>query len=130
MQVAWWIFLRNAPATVRDVCSAFHISARRAGDIFLYLYVAGHVTCQRHWVPSPYGGRCRALTVSGLSVRSASGKRETVSRRPPVKQAVPRARHVRQPEDIRTLRTWMVSRRAGESVPMEDDAGVLPDGEK
>lgn len=119
MLVAWWIFQRNIPATVRDVCEAFHISARRVGDIFLYLNSVDHIDCQRLWVPSPDGGRCRALSVSGLSLMSYPAKREPVTCDVREKQDVPRARRVRPSasESFRALRAWMVSRRFGESVP-------------
>lgn len=136
MQVAWWIFLRGNPATVRDVSEAFHISARRVGDVFLYLNGIDHIDCQRLWVPSPHGGSCRALVVSGVSPTPSPKKRDGISQRRPQGNTerptrTPRAstgRH--QPEDIRILRAWMVSRKPGESVPADEVTSVSEKGEK
>ncbi|EBW9495444.1 hypothetical protein CSY93_15615 [Salmonella enterica] len=117
LQVAWWIALRNTPATVLDVSEAFHISARRTSDIFLYLNSIDHIDCQRLWVPSPNGGRCRALTVSGLSLKTIFRKRELVPRRIPRKRT--RTHRESPSENIRNLRAWMVSRRPGETIPAD-----------
>ncbi|ECC4463762.1 CaiF/GrlA family transcriptional regulator [Salmonella enterica] len=94
MLVAWWVYRQTVPVSVRDVSEAFHISARRAGDLLLYLMNSvSHVQCTRVWQAIPGGGRRRAPSPA-----------------------------------IRDLRAWMVSRRPGETVPVED-TGTLSDGE-
>lgn len=119
MLVAWWIFLRHTPSTVREVSEAFHISARRAGDLLLYIGSLPHVDSERRWIPSPSGGRCRAVTVAGIGPVSTRNPREYISRRVLVKREGPAARRVLPPVSIRNLRTWMVSRKPGERVPHE-----------
>ncbi|SUF49767.1 Positive regulator GrlA [Salmonella enterica] len=53
MLVAWWVYRQTVPVSVRDVSEAFHISARRAGDLLLYLMNSvSHVQCTRSGRPS------------------------------------------------------------------------------
>ncbi len=119
MLVAWWIFLRQTPTTVREVSEAFHISARRAGDLLLYIGSLPHIDSERHWIPAPSGRRRRAVTVSGIRPVPGAHRRGVVARRPPVKQNAVPARQIRHPDVIRSLRRWMLSRRAGDTVPGE-----------
>ncbi|EAQ4303822.1 hypothetical protein BW005_25715, partial [Salmonella enterica subsp. enterica serovar Poona] len=64
MLVAWWVYRQTVPVSVRDVSEAFHISARRAGDLLLYLMNSvSHVQCTRVWQAIPGGGRRRVWTV-------------------------------------------------------------------
>ncbi|EBD3925400.1 CaiF/GrlA family transcriptional regulator [Salmonella enterica] len=57
MLVAWWVYRQTVPVSVRDVSEAFHISARRAGDLLLYLMNSvSHVQCTRVWQAIPGGG--------------------------------------------------------------------------
>ncbi|EKD9160208.1 CaiF/GrlA family transcriptional regulator, partial [Salmonella enterica] len=52
MLVAWWVYRQTVPVSVRDVSEAFHISARRAGDLLLYLMNSvSHVQCTRGRTP-------------------------------------------------------------------------------
>ncbi|EAY7313415.1 CaiF/GrlA family transcriptional regulator, partial [Salmonella enterica] len=54
MLVAWWVYRQEVPVSVRDVSEAFHISARRAGDLLLYLMNSvSHVQCTRIWQAIP-----------------------------------------------------------------------------
>ncbi|MII35713.1 CaiF/GrlA family transcriptional regulator [Salmonella enterica subsp. enterica] len=88
MLVAWWVYRQTVPVSVRDVSEAFHISARRAGDL---------------------------------------PPRKPVVAPVPERKSPPARRRAPSPA-IRDLRAWMVSRRPGEPVPVED-TGTLSDGE-
>lgn len=126
MLVAWWVHRQDAPVSVRDVSEAFHISARRAGDLLLYLMnTVSHVQCTRVWQAVPGGGRRRMWTVHciGDQPPRKSGAVASV----PAKNTAPSHRRIPSPA-IRDLRAWMVSRRPGERAPVKE-AGMLPDGE-
>lgn len=114
--VAWWILLRGTPATVRDVCAAFHISPRRAGDIFLYLSRADHINCRRSWLSgTKQKGRHRALSVYSIGAPSSGSS----SVRATKTVSVVRAGLIPRPEAVRGLRSWMVTRHVGEPVPVK-----------
>ncbi len=119
MLIAWWIFLRHTPSTVREVSEAFHISARRASDLLLYISSLPHVDSERCWISIPSGGRCRAVTVAGIGPVSTRKSRELVSRKSPVKREGALVRRVRSSESVRNLRSWMISRRVCEHVPVK-----------
>ncbi|EAA7727810.1 hypothetical protein APP83_24145 [Salmonella enterica subsp. enterica serovar Oranienburg] len=72
MLVAWWVYRQTSPVSVRDVSEAFHISARRTGDLLLYLMNSvSHVQCTRGrtagWSPGS-----EACCVTGLPPESRS----------------------------------------------------------
>ncbi|EAS2251019.1 CaiF/GrlA family transcriptional regulator [Salmonella enterica subsp. salamae] len=114
--VAWWILLRGTPATVRDVCAAFHISPRRAGDIFLYLSGADHINCRRSWLfGTKQKGRRLALSVYSIGDPSS----DSSSVRATKTVSVVRAGLTPKPEAVRGLRSWMVTRHVGEPVPVK-----------
>ncbi|EJX2345176.1 CaiF/GrlA family transcriptional regulator, partial [Salmonella enterica] len=70
MLVAWWVYRQTVPVSVRDVSEAFHISARRAGDLLLYLMNSvSHVQCTRTAGWSPGSEAC---CVTGLPPESRS----------------------------------------------------------
>ncbi|EPM1934591.1 hypothetical protein ACTL4F_004580, partial [Salmonella enterica] len=111
--------------SVRDVSEAFHISARRAGDLLLYLMNSvSHVQCTRVWQAIPGGGRRRVWTV--LRIGDLPPRKPVVA--PVPERKSPPARRRAPSPAIRDLRAWMVSRRPGETVPVED-TGTLSDGE-
>ncbi|EGG4304518.1 hypothetical protein HKU42_004649, partial [Salmonella enterica] len=111
--------------SVRDVSEAFHISARRAGDLLLYLMNSvSHVQCTRVWQAIPGGGRRRVWTVLRIGDLPP---RKPVAAPVPERKSPPARRRAPSPA-IRDLRAWMVSRRPGEPVPVED-TGTLSDGE-
>ncbi|EBF0138801.1 CaiF/GrlA family transcriptional regulator [Salmonella enterica] len=125
MLVAWWMYRQTVPVSVREVSEAFHISDRRAGDLLLYLMNSvSHVQCTRVWQAIPGGGRRRVWTV--LRIGDLPPRRP-VTAPVPVRKSPP-ARRRAPSQDIRDLRAWMVSRRPGEAVPVED-TGTLSDGE-
>ncbi|ECL8479773.1 CaiF/GrlA family transcriptional regulator [Salmonella enterica] len=125
MLVAWWVYQQDSPVAVRDVSEAFHISARRAGDLLLYLMnTVSHVQCTRVWQAVPGGGRRRMWTVFRIGDQPP---REPVAVPAPERKAPPSRRRVPS-QAIRDLRAWMVSRRPGETVPVKE-AGTLSDGE-
>ncbi|EBE1087836.1 CaiF/GrlA family transcriptional regulator [Salmonella enterica] len=125
MLVAWWVYRQTVPVSVRDVSEAFHISARRAGDLLLYLMNSvSHVQCTRVWQAIPGGGRRRVWTV--LRIGDLPPRKPVVA--PVPERKSPPARRRAPSQAIRDLRTWMVSRRPGETVPVED-TGALSDGE-
>lgn len=125
MLVAWWVHQQKSPVSVRDVSEAFHISARRAGDLLLYLMNSvSHVQCTRVWQSIPGGVRPRGWTVLRIGDMPP---RKPVTVPVPVRK-VPPARRRAPSQSIRDLRAWMVSRRPGETVPMED-TGTRSDGE-
>ena len=67
MLIAWWVHLQDSPVSVRDVSVAFHISARRASDVLLYLLKSvSHVQCTRDWLSLSGGGRQRGGSVQRL----------------------------------------------------------------
>ncbi|EJF5505679.1 CaiF/GrlA family transcriptional regulator [Salmonella enterica] len=117
MLVAWWLLRRGAPATVRDVCDAFGISPRRAGDIFLYLHSNEKITCQRLWLTTPSGKRSRGLTVTSVGTAPARKGRGPVRRM---------SRKGTSSREARDLRRWVASRRVGDAVP--DEFGLQGDG--
>ncbi|EAX8010970.1 CaiF/GrlA family transcriptional regulator [Salmonella enterica] len=125
MLVAWWVYRQEVPVSVRDVSEAFHISARRAGDLLLYLMNSvSHVQCTRIWQAIPGGGRRRMWTVlriGDLPPRKPVTAPVPVRKSPPARCRVPS-------QAIRDLRAWMVSRRPGEPAPVED-TGTRSDGE-
>ncbi|ECC7613454.1 CaiF/GrlA family transcriptional regulator [Salmonella enterica] len=126
MLVAWWVYRQEVPVSVREVSEAFHISARRAGDLLLYLMNSvSHVQCTRVWQAIPGGGRRRVWTV--LRIGDQPPRRPVTAPVPKRKSPPPRTSRVPS-QDIRDLRAWMVSRRPGETVPVED-TGTLSDGE-
>ncbi|EAZ5467735.1 CaiF/GrlA family transcriptional regulator [Salmonella enterica] len=126
MLVAWWVYRQEVPVSVREVSEAFHISARRAGDLLLYLMNSvSHVQCTRVWQTVPGGGRRRVWTV--LRIGDLPSRRPVTAPVPKRKSPPPRTSRVPS-QGIRDLRAWMVSRRPGEAVPVED-AGTLSDGE-
>ncbi|EFA3393822.1 CaiF/GrlA family transcriptional regulator [Salmonella enterica] len=125
MLVAWWVYRQEVPVSVRDVSEAFHISARRAGDLLLYLMNSvRHVQCTRVWQVIPGGGRRRVWTVLRIGDLPP---RKPVTAPVPARKSPPARRRAPSPA-IRDLRAWMVSRRPGETVPVED-TGTLSDGE-
>ncbi|ELT1384845.1 CaiF/GrlA family transcriptional regulator [Salmonella enterica] len=125
MLVAWWVYRQASPVSVREVSEAFHISARRAGDLLLYLMNSvSHVQCTRVWQAIPGGGRRRVWTVLRIGDLPA---RRPVTAPVPVRKSPPARRRAPSPA-IRDLRAWMVSRRPGETLPVED-TGTLSDGE-
>ncbi|EDW5848425.1 CaiF/GrlA family transcriptional regulator [Salmonella enterica subsp. enterica serovar Minnesota] len=125
MLVAWWVYRQTSPVSVREVSEAFHISARRAGDLLLYLMNSvSHVQCTRVWQAIPGGGRRRVWTVLRIGDLPA---RRPVTAPVPARKSPP-ARRRAPSQDIRDLRAWMVSRRPGETVPPEN-TGTLSDGE-
>ncbi|EAS3431041.1 CaiF/GrlA family transcriptional regulator [Salmonella enterica] len=125
MLVAWWVYRQTSPVSVREVSEAFHISARRAGDLLLYLMNSvSHVQCTRVWQAIPGGGRRRVWTV--LRIGDLPPRRP-VTAPVPVRKSPPARRRAPSPA-IRDLRAWMVSRRPGETLPVED-TGTLSDGE-
>ncbi|EBL4291335.1 CaiF/GrlA family transcriptional regulator [Salmonella enterica subsp. enterica serovar Rubislaw] len=74
MLVAWWVYRQTSPVSVREVSEAFHISARRAGDLLLYLMNSvSHVQCTRVWQAIP-GGRTPP-GVDGAAHRRPAGVR-------------------------------------------------------
>ncbi|EDR5405423.1 CaiF/GrlA family transcriptional regulator [Salmonella enterica] len=126
MLVAWWVYRQTSPVSVREVSEAFHISARRAGDLLLYLMNSvSHVQCTRVWQTVPGGGRRRVWTV--LRIGDLPPRKPVTAPVPKRKSPPPRTSRVPS-QDIRDLRAWMVSRRPGEAVPVED-TGTLSDGE-
>ncbi|EBG0675871.1 hypothetical protein DO259_22690 [Salmonella enterica] len=114
--VAWWLLRRGTPATVRDVCDAFSVSPRRAGDIFLYLHSNEKVTCQRQWLTTPSGKRSRGLAVSAIGTVPVPARQRVPARknRGPVRRVLRQEAFSR---DVRDLRSWMVSRRVGDALP-------------
>ncbi|EJC7825199.1 CaiF/GrlA family transcriptional regulator [Salmonella enterica] len=125
MLVAWWVYRQTSPVSVRDVSEAFHISARRAGDLLLYLMNSvSHVQCTRVWQTVPGGGRRRVWTVLRIGDQPT---RRPVTAPVPARKSPPARRRAPSPA-IRDLRAWMVSRRPGETLPVED-TGTLSDGE-
>ncbi|EMD2426122.1 CaiF/GrlA family transcriptional regulator [Salmonella enterica] len=125
MLVARWVYRQTSPVSVRDVSEAFHISARRAGDLLLYLMNSvSHVQCTRVWQAIPGGGRRRVWTV--LRIGDLPPRRPVTAPVPARKS--PPARRRAPSQSIRDLRAWMVSRHPGETLPVED-TGTLSDGE-
>ncbi|EIV5012270.1 CaiF/GrlA family transcriptional regulator, partial [Salmonella enterica] len=111
MLVAWWVYRQTVPVSVRDVSEAFHISARRAGDLLLYLMNSvSHVQCTRVWQAIPGGGRRRVWTV--LRIGDLPPRKPVVA--PVPERKSPPARRRAPSPAIRDLRAWMVSRRPGE----------------
>ncbi|SUF49786.1 Protein of uncharacterised function (DUF1401) [Salmonella enterica] len=124
MLVAWWVYRQTVPVSVRDVSEAFHISARRAGDLLLYLMNSvSHVQCTRVWQAIPGGGRRRVWSV--LAHRRPAAPQTGPGPRPGAE--IPAGPPPGAVTGIRDLRAWMVSRRPGEPVPVED-TGTLSDG--
>lgn len=113
--VAWWVYLQESPVTTRAVSEAFHISARRAGDALLYLLHADNVQCFRVWDSQTQGLRRRVWEVTVVGDAPVSQRQTT----PPVMPAVKKNPVRRQPQSqlLRDMRSWVVSRRVGETVP-------------
>lgn len=109
--VAHWALVQGRPVTVRDISEAFHIINRRASDIMLYLrrLPDSVLTCRSVRV-YPDG----ALRRSAVLVTSVSGlpapvePKNTGSGTPPA---------TRKSKPVTDLRSWMVSRRPGETTP-------------
>ena len=117
MLVAWWVLQQKAPVTVRDVSETFHITPRRASDTLLYLNYIDNVQCTRNWQNMPHGGRKRVWTVSAIGDRPRTSFCQESADHRAVKKNTPPARRRPLPQALRELRTWMVTRRQGETVP-------------
>ncbi|EAM4444351.1 hypothetical protein EA501_24745, partial [Salmonella enterica subsp. enterica serovar Minnesota] len=76
------------------------------------------------WQAIPGGGRRRVWTV--LRIGDLPPRKPVVA--PVPERKSPPARRRAPSPAIRDLRAWMVSRRPGEPVPVED-TGTLSDGE-
>ncbi|EAM8731796.1 hypothetical protein B0T92_20580 [Salmonella enterica] len=120
--VACWALLKARPVTVGEVSHVFAIPERRACDVLHYItHDAGmKVTADTRMVHGPEGRR-KAVHVREVDMAWLhQGKRVSVPEK--------RKKRVDDNRNIQQLRTWFLSRRPGEGVPVGAETASRDEG--